>query len=279
METNSTFSLTRWSDSLAAPVPAAQHVALVRDGAVAHIVLNRPERRNALDARMWTTVSQLVKSLAGDAEIKVVTLRGAGERAFSAGADIKEFEAVYGTPESAHAHNAIIREAQNALASLSQPTIAMVRGDCVGGGCGLALACDLRFASMDARFAISPARIGAAYGFLETRRLVAAVGPSRAKDLLFSGRTVNGEEALRIGLADRIATPEDLDAMAAHYVASLLKNSSRSIALMKSMVNAASNVNVMGETHIEEAYVKSFHSSHFREGYTAFIEKRAPDFR
>ena len=159
------FSLTRWSDGAAVPVPAGQHVAVLRDGPVAHIVLNRPERRNALDAPMWRAVRDAALRIAGDTDVQVVTLRGAGEQAFCAGADIHEFESVYGAPASARAHNTVIREAQDALARLDRPTIAMVRGDCVGGGCGLALACDLRFAASDARFAISPARIGAAYGF------------------------------------------------------------------------------------------------------------------
>lgn len=273
------FSIVRWSDGVATAVPVDQHVAVVRDGAVAHIVLNRPERRNALDGRMWKTVCEAVEQLDVDTEIKVVTLRGAGEQAFSAGADIHEFESVYGAPDSALAHNAVIREAQNALARLSRPTIAIVRGDCVGGGCGLALACDLRFAGTDARFAISPARIGAAYGFPETRRLVAAVGPSRAKDLLFSARPVGADEALRLGLADYVAAPADLDATVARYVKTLLKNSSRSIALMKSMVNVGFNADARVEASIEEAYVKSFHGPDFREGYTAIIEKRAPQFR
>ena len=176
---------------------------LARDGAVAELVLARPERQNALSRAMWSTLAQHCRTIAGDPAIRVVIVRGEAP-SFSAGADIAEFAQVFADETAAHDYNELVQAALSALAGLEQPTIAQITGNCIGGGCGLAVACDLRFAAADARLGITPARIGLAYSLGEIKRLIDLVGAARAKDLLFSARLLATDEALRIGLLDRV---------------------------------------------------------------------------
>lgn len=137
-------------------------IYLEKQGEIAHLVLNRPEKRNALNRQIWETIPQLTHAIEVDRDIKVVIVRGATPIAFSAGADIAEFDEVHATPETAQAYDEMIREAYNAMALLDRPTIAMISGVCYGGGCALALTCDLRYADETATFCIPPrtARIG-----------------------------------------------------------------------------------------------------------------------
>jgi enoyl-CoA hydratase/carnithine racemase len=177
----------------------AESPVLVRrggDAAIAEIVLNRPGKRNALGVASWRALVNACAGLAADPAVRVAVVRGAPP-AFSAGADIAEFGEVFRDAAAATAYNDLVQAALGAVERLEIPTIAMVAGDCVGGGCGLALACDLRFAAEGARFGITPARLGLAYTLADTRRLVDLVGPARAKDILFSARLLDAGEAHR----------------------------------------------------------------------------------
>ena len=146
-------------------------IAVEFRGPVATLVLNRPERRNALDFDMWRTMLRELERLEADEAVRVVVVRGAGEQAFSAGADIKEFAALLEDRQRLEENNQVVQQAQIALEEFSKPTIAMIRGACMGGGCGIALACDLRLAEGAARFGITPAKLGLLYSERDTRRL------------------------------------------------------------------------------------------------------------
>ena len=159
-------------------------IALHRNGALATITLNQPAKRNAVSAAMWQALPSLVAEVEQDRELCVLIVRGASG-AFCAGADISEFPDVYATPESTACYNNDVREAQMTLAALSKPTIAAIDGVCVGGGCGIALCCDIRIAARGSRFGITPSRLGIAYSFADTKRLVDTVGPAHAKHILF----------------------------------------------------------------------------------------------
>jgi len=152
-------------------------VYLEREGCTAHLVLNRPEKRNALNGVMWAAIPGLLAEAAADDGVRVLVLRGAGG-AFAAGADISEFEQVYATPDSAAAYSRSIAEALDALAAFAKPTLAMIDGACVGGGCGLALACDLRFAAQGSKFGITPGKLGLAYTLNDTRRPIRSMTPA-----------------------------------------------------------------------------------------------------
>ena len=202
---------------------------LVRDGAIAEIVLARPERQNAIGTAMWRALAGHCDALARDPGVRVVIVRGEGST-FSAGADIGEFAQVFADRAAAHDYNELVQEALGRLERLPMPTIAQIGGNCVGGGCALATACDLRFAAEDAR-------LGLAYSLGDVRRLTCLVGAARANDLLFSARLVTAEEALRLGLVDRVLATPELAVAVSGYARSLCALSGNSQRLLKSIVH------------------------------------------
>ena len=187
----------------------AETLLLDRDGPVATLTINRPDRLNALTYAMFSRLPALLAEAAAMDGVRVLVLRGAGRRSFSAGADISEFETARTTPEQAAAYDNAVLTAEEALATFPAPTIAAIHGHCYGGGCALAIACDLRFAASGARFAITPAKLGIVYPLRATRRLVDLVGPSRAKFILMSGIDIDAARAAAIGLVDEVH--DDLD--------------------------------------------------------------------
>jgi enoyl-CoA hydratase/carnithine racemase len=270
--------LTRWFEPQPAALPADEPLVCVRDGAVAHVVLNQPGKRNAMGAVMWAAIAPLMAALDADASVRLVVFRGAGAETFSAGADISEFAQTFADAESAARYNAEVRRAQLGVERLSKPTLAVIHGACVGGGCGLALACDLRFASAQARFGIPASKLGVAYSLPDTRRLVALVGPSHAKDILFSGRLLDAAQAAAIGLVNRVVASDELEEAAADYSRLLLANSPQAIGTAKAVINSLSGVHAQAEELLEGRFTASFASADFREGYSAFMDKRSPKF-
>ncbi|WP_421928600.1 enoyl-CoA hydratase/isomerase family protein [Neoaquamicrobium sediminum] len=246
---------------------------------IATIELNAPARRNAMSAAMWRGLREAVGLIAADEGVRVVLVRGAGGKAFSAGAHIGEFEEVYADADSARAYNDDVRAAQAKLRGLPRPTVAVIEGACVGGGCGLALACDLRFAAETARLAITPARLGLAYSYADTAQLVEKVGPARAKDILFSARLLPAPEALSIGLVDRVVPADALEAESAAYAEGLAALSQSSIRAAKAMINRMSDLSATGDGETDALFASTFAGPDFQEGYRAFLEKRPPAFR
>ncbi|HYH32075.1 MAG TPA: enoyl-CoA hydratase-related protein, partial [Pseudonocardia sp.] len=180
-------------------------------GAVATVVLNRPQSHNAISIDMYRALPQVLGGLDADPAVKVVVLRGAGQKAFASGADISEFERERGSAERARNYNEQVAAAEHALAGMAKPTVAMVHGYCIGGGAGLALACDLRFADERARFAITPAKLGLVYSLESTKRVVDLVGPSRTTWILVSGQQIPAERALALGLFDEVLPTDELE--------------------------------------------------------------------
>jgi enoyl-CoA hydratase/carnithine racemase len=275
--TDSEQSIRLWQTATDAKLPP-EPLVCVSDGSIAHVVINRPSKRNALTARIWHEIPDILAQLAETPAVKLIVLRGAGTAAFSGGADIDEFPTAYRDTHSTRRYNTSVQRAQLALERLCKPTIALIFGACVGGGAGLALCCDLRFAAEDARFGITPSKLGTVYSAADTRRLVSLVGPSRAKDILFSGRLLSAVEAAEWGLVDRIAAPAELERLAAQYVRSLLSNSHRSLVSAKVIVNSVAGIDVRPEQDLEHLFEESFASRDFVEGFAAFREKRSPRF-
>ncbi|WBQ14123.1 enoyl-CoA hydratase-related protein [Hyphomonadaceae bacterium BL14] len=252
-------------------------VYLQREGCTAHLVLNRPEKRNALNGAMWAAIPGLLSEAATDDGVRVLVVRGAGG-AFAAGADISEFEQVYATPDSAAAYSRSIAEALDALAACPKPTLAMIDGACVGGGCGLALACDLRFAAQGSKFGITPGKLGLAYTLNDTRRLIDAVGVSAAKDILFTGRILEADEALAMGLIDRLVTKEALGGAVDGFVSSVAKTSAQSARVTKQIIARIQAGQASDDAATRQLFLEAFQSADFQEGYSAFLQKRAPKF-
>ncbi len=254
-------------------------VQLQRAGAVGTIILDQPARHNALKVAGWERLGQVARELAGESAVRVVVVRGAGERAFCAGADISEFETRRSTPELALEYNRIVQQALDALASLPQPLIAVIHGFCLGGGCELALMADLRLASEDAVFGIPSARLGITIGYDEVRRLVRAVGPAAAKEMLFSAGRFDAAWALRTGLVNAVYPAERLEAEAERLVQAILAAAPLSVRWAKRAVETVlddPSLSGVGDTQREQAGF--FGTEDFREGVRAFLEKRPPRF-
>ncbi len=259
-------------------VLAGGDLRLQRADSIARLTLSRPEARNSLTFAMWAALPGIARELAADRSVRVLVIAGSGTRAFSAGADIGELPDILATREATQRYNAAVRAAQASLAALALPTIAEIRGSCFGGGCGLALHCDLRFADKTARFAITPARLGIAYSFEDTERLVSVVGPARAKDMLFSGRVLSCDEALSAGLINRVVSTPDLGSAVADYAESLTDVSQASIRVAKATVNSIAAGDREAGADLRAAFEATFAGPDAVEGYAAFMEKRKPNF-
>lgn len=245
---------------------------------VARVTLNRPDKRNAVSAAMWQELLALAGRLPAATEIKAVVLTGAGTQAFSAGADIAEMQQNLQHPETMRAMQQVVQDAQEAWACMPLPTIAVIRGACTGGGCGLALCCDLRLATPDAFFSIPPARLGLAYSLADTKRLYDLVGPSRAKEILFTARRVDAAEALALGLVNEIVPADTIDARAQALAARICINAANSVRAAKAVVNMISSGTAVETAESRRYYDESFASGEFLEGARAFLEKREPRF-
>ncbi|MGR6974084.1 enoyl-CoA hydratase/isomerase family protein [Streptomyces cynarae] len=235
----------------------------VADG-VATVVIHHPAKRNAMTADMWETLPPLLDALAADPAVRVLVLTGEGGT-FCAGADISTLR---GSPERAQT---LAVRAEEALAAFPKPTLAAVRGHCVGGGAQLAAACDLRFAEEGALFGVTPAKLGIVYPASSTRRLVSLVGPGTAKYLLFSGELMGAERALRTGLVEEVLPEGELDKRVAEFTRVLASRSQLTQAAAKEFAN--------GRTDRDAYWAEQARGSgDTAEGVAAFLERRQPRF-
>ncbi len=244
----------------------------------AELVLDRPEKRNALSIAMWRAVPDLIAQAVSDPAVKVVLIHAGDTGNFASGADISEFETIYATAETAAASARTIAQALEAIAACPKPVIAAIEGACVGGGVSIALAADLRIASDSARFAITPAKLGLVYPAADTRRLAAAIGLSAAKDLLFTGRTIAAEEAHALGLVDRICPKGEALAMARSLAGEVAAASQWSVRATKAMISGLEAGWADEDPRAQALFLEGFANADFAEGYVAFLEKRPARF-
>lgn len=244
---------------------------------VGQLVFSNPAKRNALNAAMWAALPSVLKTAQNTPGLKALIVRGDGEH-FASGADISEFKTLYATRDTAKVISDDIAAGFQALAEFPLPTIAVIRGACVGGGCGLALCCDLRFADNTAFFAVTPAKLGLVYPFSDVQRLIETVGIPNAKDILFSARRIKAKRAEKMGLINKLFKPDDLDVDVLAYAANLSALSTQSAIITKKMF-AAYQAGQSGENaKSQEWFLDGFVSDDFQEGYRAFLEKRKPEF-
>ncbi|MEV8290473.1 enoyl-CoA hydratase/isomerase family protein [Streptomyces niveus] len=243
--------------------PMPRLSAVVADG-VATVTIEHPAKRNALTPEMWRALPELLSRMATDPAVRALVLTGAGD-VFSAGADIGALR------EPGDAIQDLSVRAEEALAAFPKPTLAAVRGYCVGGGAQLAVACDLRFAEEGARFGITPAKLGVVYRSSSTRRLVSLVGPSTAKYLLFSGELIDTGRALRVGLVDEVLPPGELAGRVAEFTRVLTTRSQLTQAAAKEFASGRED---------RDAYwaAQAGTGGDREEGVTAFLERRTPRF-
>lgn len=241
-------------------------------GAVAHLLIDRAARKNAFTQAMWETLPGLVGEAMAQPAARVLVLQSAAPGAFSAGADITEFAAGARDPDWSARNRAAVRSAQVELARAPKPTIALIEGACVGGGCGLAMACDIRIASPAARFGIPAARLGLIYSLHDTKLLVDLVGPGQARRLLFSGELIDAGEAARIGLIDILA--EDASAAAADLASRIAAVSPRSVAAMKTIIRRILDGQADDDEQTLATFAEAFASSDFQDAVSAFLARR-----
>lgn len=244
---------------------------------IAWIEFSNPKKRNALSLQMWKNLPQVIKKLKNDKNLRVLIVRGEGD-SFSAGGDISEFKAVFATPNSSYDFSKSINKAFNALVHFPRPTIAMIKGGAVGGGCGLALACDIRIASENAYLAVTPAKLGIIYPFSEIKRLVATVGISKAKDMLFSARIIKADEAKKLSMLNHVFSTKELEMKTLEYAALLANNSPNSLMIIKEIISEIENGKIKASPTINEKINNAFDSEDFRKGYEAFLKKIKPIF-
>ncbi|PTW61656.1 enoyl-CoA hydratase/carnithine racemase [Breoghania corrubedonensis] len=273
-------SQTTFSGSRTEPDQAtAGRIAIMVEPPIGWLIIDNEPRRNAVNLAMWRALPQSVADLAADERVRVIVLRGAGEATFVAGADISEFAEVRKDAASARAYEDTNSAAFDALRACPKPTIAMIRGFCMGGGIGLSVACDLRFASADARFAIPAARLGVGYPASAVRDVVKLIGPARAKDLFFSARRIEAGEAMSLGLIERLSEPDDLEAVTRAYVRTLAANAPLSQHAAKAAIDGVTGDPSHADWSAIEALTDAcFDSADFAEGRSAFLERRDPVF-
>ncbi|WP_405434789.1 enoyl-CoA hydratase/isomerase family protein [Micromonospora sp. NBC_00617] len=236
-------------------------------GPVATVVIHNPARRNAMTAAMWRQLPELLDRLEPDPDVRALVLTGAGD-AFCAGADLGDLAELLDAGDAS-----IAVAAEERLAGFAKPTIAAIRGACVGGGAQLAVACDLRIASDDARFGVPPARLGLVYPAPTTRRLARLVGPSAAKHLLFTAELIDADRALRIGLVDEVLPGDRLAERVDDLTATIAQRSPLSVAAAKEIVDDRA-----GPARIAWWHRKVADSGEAREGVAAMAERRKPRF-
>ena len=251
-----------------------------KDGRVGYVIFNNPERHNAVSLDMWAETSRILEDYARDDEVRVVVLTGAGGKAFVSGADISKFESERASLDATRHYNATVEKAYSGIQEFAKPTIAMIRGYCIGGGLGLAVCCDLRICSDNSRFAVPAAKLGLGYSYAGLRRLIDLVGPAFAREIFFTARQFGTEEARVMGLVNRVVPPAELEAHVERIASTISNNAPLTIKAAKLAINAAADDpdnRRFGD--IDEAIKACFASADYIEGRRAFMAKRKPMFK
>jgi len=251
-----------------------------KDGHIGWITFNNPARRNAVSLEMWEALEIILMDLQEDNQIRTVVLKGAGGKSFVSGADISEFDKKRNSAAASEEYSKKAAAAQRMLYKLEKPLIAMIQGYCIGGGLAVALNADIRFATEDSKFGIPAAKLGLGYGYGGVKMLMDLVGPSNTKDILFSARFLTAEEALRIGLINRIVHPNELETAVREYAGLIADNAPLTIRAAKASAREAlKNPEKRDLEKIARLVNACFDSEDYAEGRRAFREKRKPIFK
>jgi enoyl-CoA hydratase len=254
---------------------------LVRlEGAALHITFNNPARHNALSVDMWGAVPALLAQAQSDERVRLVVFSGAGEKAFVSGADISQFEDQRAAKEAVKHYEALAEEALMSIYHFTKPTVACIRGWCIGGGVNVAISCDIRIAASDAVFAIPAARLGLGYRYSALKNLVDLIGVGAAKDLFFTARRIDAAEAHRLGLISRVAPVAELPTLLAEYTGSIGENAPLTLHAAKQIIGEMLKPSPeLDAERCRQLIIACFESEDYAEGRRAFMEKRKPQFR
>jgi enoyl-CoA hydratase len=249
-----------------------------KDGAIGWLVFNNPERRNAVSLEMWQAIARVLADFEADPEVRAIVLTGAGDKAFASGADISQFEKQRADTEGVQRYEQTSGAAMQRLKALDKPTLAMIRGYCLGGGLNIAAACDLRIAADDARFGIPAARMGLGYRADAMKVLVDLVGPAFTREIMITARQFGAAEALQMGLVHKVVAVAELEAVTRQYCDMIAANAPLTIRTAKRVLREVT----LGQYDDAacRAWVKEcFDSEDYAEGRRAFMAKRKPVFR
>ncbi len=254
-------------------------LAHVEDG-VGWITFNQPNKRNAVSFAMWQAIPQIIIDFASSDDVRVVVMRGAGDKAFVSGADISEFEEVRNTPEQIVVYEKATSAANAALITLDKPLIAMIRGFCIGGGMAIALSADLRITADDGEFGVPAAKLGLGYGYGGIKELMNIVGPSFAKEIFFTGGRFSASDAETMGLVNRVVPVDDLESSVTALAKTIADNAPMTIKAAKAAVNEGTKNPDERDLDSVAAMVEAcFNSEDYKEGRRSFMEKRKPQFQ
>ena len=247
---------------------------------IGRMIFNNPERHNAVSLEMWDAADEILKDFVEDDAVRVIILTGAGGKAFVSGADISKFEKERGSANSVRHYNERVRQVYDGIQALPKPTIAMINGYCIGGGLGLAVCCDLRFCSEKSKFGLPAAKLGLGYPFAGLNRLVNTVGPGAARDITFSGRRLDAQEALNIGLVQKVLAEDELEDFVVDYAKTVAANAPLTVKSMKFIINEVlKNPDAPDLDKCDALVDAAFASEDYAEGRSAFLEKREPRFK
>jgi len=250
-----------------------------KEGKVGYLTFNNPERHNAVSLEMWEAASGFLEDFKKDNNIRVVVVTGAGGKAFISGADISKFEKERSTQEGVDRYNAAVDHANNAFYTFPKPTIAMIRGYCIGGGVGLALCCDMRICTDGSKFAVPAAKLGLGYRYDGLKKLVDLVGPSFAKEIFYTARQFTAAEAQVMGLVNRVLPDAELESYVKDYAETIAANAPLTVDSVKYIVGqAVADESKRNLKKCDKLVQAGFASNDYKEGRKAFMEKRKPAF-
>ena len=251
----------------------------VKTGGLGYVTFNNPERRNAVSLDMWQSVAAVLADFEDDPSVRVIVMRGAGGRSFVSGSDISQFEDLRKSAEQSEVFAKFSSEALKKMSACSKPLIAMIQGYCIGGGVRVAACADIRIASDDAVFGIPAAKLGLGYSFESAEILVGLVGPAFAKEMLFTGRRLSADEALRIGLINGVAPRDSIEAKVAELASEIARNAPLSVRAAKIAVDQAMLAPEKRDMGLVAASIRAcFDSQDYAIGRKAFKDKGTPEF-
>ena len=260
-------------------MPVIEKMLSRKEGGIGYVIFNNPERHNAVSLDMWEAASRFLDNFRNDKSIRVVVLTGAGGKAFVSGADISKFEEERSDEKAIARYNKAVDQAYTAVYEFPKPTIAMIRGYCLGGGVGLAVCCDLRICSDNSRFAVPAAKLGLGYGYTGIKRLSDIVRPAFTKEIFFTARQFDATEAQAMGLVNRVVPKDELETYVRDYAAMIVGNAPLTVDSVKYIVGeAAKDESERNIARCTELVNQCFASNDYAEGRKAFMEKRKPAF-
>ena len=250
-----------------------------KEGGVGYLIFNNPERHNAVSLDMWEAAEGFLEEFKKDPNIRVVVLTGAGGKAFVSGADISKFDKERSSKEAIDRYNVVVDQANTAIYEFPKPTIAMIRGYCIGGGVGLALCCDMRICSDNSKFGVPAAKLGLGYGYKGIKKLVDVVGPSFAKEIFYTARQFTAAEAQMMGLVNRVLPGDELESYVKDYAETIAGNAPLTVDAVKFIVaQTVADESTRDLKKCDDMVQACFASKDYIEGRKAFMEKRKPQF-